>query len=316
MPVNLLNFSIVTDIAGDSWLYVVKDGVDKRIQGSTLAAQIITGTQPLHENLTIISSGTGALDISGIEIFLGTVHASFGIDLNGAGITNIGNFTFASDPARVSARVELGLQIGVDVQAQSATLALLAPISTEAYGRNFLALGDNTAALTHLGLSALAYTDVPNSWSQTNTFNDSTTFNAGVTFGASQIITGNGSELSGFGNISFTGTLTGGFVITKFNFVEYTATHTLVAADVGKYVQFNSASPVDFEIEDNATASFAVGCSMLIRQVGAGQVTIVATAGVTINTSQTLKLRAQHSTASLTKIATDEWDLAGDLEPV
>lgn len=91
-------------------------------------------------------------------------------------------------------------------------------------------------------------------------------------------------------------------------------TYTLVLGDAGKYIQCNNASPFTLTVPLNATVAYPVGTQIVVRNTGAGQVTVAATGGVTINTSQTLLLRAQHSTATLVKVATDTWDIAGDLE--
>jgi hypothetical protein len=91
-------------------------------------------------------------------------------------------------------------------------------------------------------------------------------------------------------------------------------TYTLVLADSGKYVRLNNASAITMTVPPNSSVAFPTGTQIVLRQVGAGQVTVAEGSGVTINTSQTLLLRAQHSTATLIKVGTDEWDLAGDLE--
>ncbi len=64
----------------------------------------------------------------------------------------------------------------------------------------------------------------------------------------------------------------------------------------------------------NATQAFAVGTTIEIFQLGAGQTTIVATGGVTTQSpSGKLKLTGQYSSATLRKRATDTWAIAGDL---
>jgi len=93
-----------------------------------------------------------------------------------------------------------------------------------------------------------------------------------------------------------------------------TDSYTLVLGDATKYVRMNKGTACNLTVPLNSSVAFPVGTQILIRQVGAGQVTVVATGGVTITTSQTLLLRAQHSSASLIKVATDTWELAGDLE--
>jgi len=93
-----------------------------------------------------------------------------------------------------------------------------------------------------------------------------------------------------------------------------TASYTLVLADAGKMVEVDNASAVNLTVPLNATVAFPVGTVIQLAQIGAGQMTVVATGGVTINTASTLLLRAQYSTATLIKRATDTWLLAGDME--
>jgi hypothetical protein len=51
-----------------------------------------------------------------------------------------------------------------------------------------------------------------------------------------------------------------------------------------------------------------------LLQLGAGQVTVAAGAGVTIRSEASkLKLKAQYATATLVKIASDEWVLLGNI---
>ena len=98
-----------------------------------------------------------------------------------------------------------------------------------------------------------------------------------------------------------------------------TASYTLVLAD-GKntYVRMNVASANDLTVPPNASVAFPVGTVVTGRSVGAGQTTIVAGVGVTINAPNggTLVLTGQHSAFTLVKVAADEWDLTGDVEAV
>ena len=93
-------------------------------------------------------------------------------------------------------------------------------------------------------------------------------------------------------------------------------TYTLVLGDAGKYIQCNNAGAFTLTVPPNASVAFPTGTQIVVRNTGAGQVTVAQGSGVTINTSQTLLLRAQHSSATLVKVATDTWDIAGDLETV
>lgn len=91
--------------------------------------------------------------------------------------------------------------------------------------------------------------------------------------------------------------------------------YTLVAGDADKtLVRLTAAAPVNLTVPLNATAAIPVGSVVQLRQAGTGQVTVLAEGAVIINTPETTKLRKQHSSASLIKVGTDEWDLIGDLE--
>ena len=92
-----------------------------------------------------------------------------------------------------------------------------------------------------------------------------------------------------------------------------TASYTAVIADKDKLVEMNNASANNLTVPPNSSVAFAVGAQIRILQIGAGQTTVVAGAGVTINSTPGLKLRAQWSSATLIKRATDTWVLIGDL---
>jgi len=90
--------------------------------------------------------------------------------------------------------------------------------------------------------------------------------------------------------------------------------YTLVAGDKSEPVTMNNAGASTLTVPPNSSVAFVTGTSILISQLGAGQVTITAGAGVTIRTPQTLLMRAQYTSCSLLKLGTDEWILSGDLE--
>jgi hypothetical protein len=92
-----------------------------------------------------------------------------------------------------------------------------------------------------------------------------------------------------------------------------TASYTAVLADAGKLVEISNASANNFTVPLNSSVSYAVGTQINILQTGAGQTTVVPTGGVTVNATPGLKLRAQWSSATLIKRATDTWVLVGDL---
>lgn len=92
-----------------------------------------------------------------------------------------------------------------------------------------------------------------------------------------------------------------------------TASYTLVLTDKNKIVELSNASANTLTIPPNSSVAFPVGSQITFIQTGAGQTTITPGAGVTINGTPGLKLRAQWSSATLIKRATDTWVALGDL---
>ncbi len=90
-------------------------------------------------------------------------------------------------------------------------------------------------------------------------------------------------------------------------------TYTLVLADAGKLIRCTKATSMSIIVPLNSAEAYSVGQRIDIMQYGVGQVTISGDTGVTVRATPTNKLRATYSTASIIKIATDEWVLAGDL---
>ena len=91
------------------------------------------------------------------------------------------------------------------------------------------------------------------------------------------------------------------------------ASYTLVLADKDKIVEISNASANTLTVPLNATVAYPVGTQINIIQTGAGQTTVTATGGVTINSTPGLKIRSQWSSATLIKRATNTWVLVGDL---
>jgi hypothetical protein len=91
-------------------------------------------------------------------------------------------------------------------------------------------------------------------------------------------------------------------------------TYTLALADDGKVVEMNNASANTLTVPPNSSVAFPVGAQILVLQTGAGQTTLAAGAGVTVNSKDgNLKLSAQWCAATLIKRATDAWVVVGDL---
>ena len=91
-------------------------------------------------------------------------------------------------------------------------------------------------------------------------------------------------------------------------------TYTLALTDDGKIVEMNNASANTLTVPPNSSVSFPVGAQILVLQTGAGQTTVAAGAGVTVNSKDgNLKLSAQWCAATLIKRASDTWVVVGDL---
>lgn len=95
-----------------------------------------------------------------------------------------------------------------------------------------------------------------------------------------------------------------------------TTTRQFTLADVGCWIRSTSASAIIDTIPANATVPFPIGQMLNGIQAAAGQITFTPAGGVTVNkpAGYNAKTRAQGSAFCLIKIATDVWDLVGDLE--
>lgn len=95
-------------------------------------------------------------------------------------------------------------------------------------------------------------------------------------------------------------------------------TYTTVLADASaKLVTLSNASSITVTIPLNSSVAYDTGAQINLVQTGAGQVTIQGASGVTINstgaTATTPKTRAQYSSATCIKTATDTWLVVGDI---
>lgn len=96
---------------------------------------------------------------------------------------------------------------------------------------------------------------------------------------------------------------------------ESTTNRNILASDAyAKYIRFTNASAKTITAQPNATTAIPVGSVIVFINIGAGNLTITPGAAVTINkpSTQTFVL-GQYASATLTKVGTDEWDLAGGM---
>ena len=84
----------------------------------------------------------------------------------------------------------------------------------------------------------------------------------------------------------------------------------MVSSDNGKLVTLSNAAAITVTV--NTSTALSAGQRIDFAQIGAGQVTFVASS-VTINATPGLKARAQYSAMSLICTATNVYLLVGDL---
>ncbi|MGE7136047.1 hypothetical protein ACQKIE_00240 [Luteibacter sp. NPDC031894] len=94
-----------------------------------------------------------------------------------------------------------------------------------------------------------------------------------------------------------------------------TTSDTFVLADAGGAVHGANASAITQTIPTNASVAFPVGTTILVRQTGAGAITVTPDSGVTLRNGQaTAKTAGQYKgSIALHKIGTDEWYLDGSV---
>lgn len=89
--------------------------------------------------------------------------------------------------------------------------------------------------------------------------------------------------------------------------------YTAVLTDQGKLITLSNASGITFTIPLNSSVAFPTGTKITLMQLGAGQVTVTPTGGVTRNAkSSHTKISGQYGVVTLVKTATDTWVMYGD----
>jgi hypothetical protein len=92
---------------------------------------------------------------------------------------------------------------------------------------------------------------------------------------------------------------------------EQTTSYTGVIGDVNKVIQMNSASALNFTVPPNSSVAYPIGTYLIVRQKGAGTVTIVEGAGVTVTepAGGNMDTPGQGLSVTLHKTGADTWDL-------
>jgi hypothetical protein len=90
-------------------------------------------------------------------------------------------------------------------------------------------------------------------------------------------------------------------------------TYTFVLGDRGTMVESTSASATTFTVPPNSSVAFVVNTVISWCQYGAGTLTIVAGAGVTLRTTSSLVARTTYAEGSIRQRAINEWVVSGEL---
>jgi len=142
--------------------------------------------------------------------------------------------------------------------------------------------------------------------------NQNTSGTAATVTGAAQTAITSVGTLSA---LDVTGALTAGSLVAPLALnAQVGTTYTFVLADAGKMVTFANASAQTITVPPNSSVAFDVGTQIVLQGILAGAVTLVAGAGVTINSKDAaLAIDGQWAAATLIKTATDVWSLIGAL---
>tara|TARA_B110000971_G_scaffold100915_2_gene103785 strand:+ start:1866 stop:3737 length:1872 start_codon:yes stop_codon:yes gene_type:complete len=109
------------------------------------------------------------------------------------------------------------------------------------------------------------------------------------------------------------GSQTGAGVLSITPISQKTASYALAAtSEKDSVIEILSGSATTVTIPAESSVNFPVGSTLDILQAGTGQVTIAGASGVTVNSTPGLKLRAQWSSVTLLKRASDSWIVFGD----
>jgi hypothetical protein len=94
-----------------------------------------------------------------------------------------------------------------------------------------------------------------------------------------------------------------------------TATTTAVLADDGKLITMSNAGANTFTVPPNSSVAFGIGTQLNIAQLSTGSTSVVAGAGVTLNSAGAkLTLDAQYALCTCVKTGTNEWFVVGNLK--
>lgn len=180
-----------------------------------------------------------------------------------------------------------------------------------------------TSATTHSAGATVKHVLTSNDLDYYTTGVDSAITAAGTATLTNKVIDASNNTLTGVVTLTGTQTLTNKTLtsptlttatlttpVSSIAFNARTAAYTLVAGDKSKLVTVTSASTANVTVNSGI---FSAGDIVYIARMGAGAVSVTAGAGVTLNGTPGISLRAQYSTAALICTASNTFLLVGDL---
>jgi hypothetical protein len=269
--------------------------------GATSAPSALTNLGFPAATFTLLGTmlvGSGSVTITPV----GSTYVFTASGGGGGGITGPGSSLNGELPAFLGTSGGVVTNTGCVPSANGFSL-----IAAANYAAMRTALGLTTAATTALGTSGatIPLNNTANTWALAQTFTLAPVFTdqagtrAALTLGSAALAATTDFEPAG--------------AYSGYN--AQAASYTLVLADKGKLVTISNGSANNLTVPPNSSVNFPVRARIDIGALGAGQTTVVAGAGVTILSSNGLKLRTQNSGATLVQLTTDTWWLNGDTTP-
>ena len=300
--------------------------VTPNIGAATGTSLVLSGDLTVNGTTTTINSTTVSVDDKNLE--LGSVATPTDITADGGGITLKGttdktfNWVDATDAWTSSEHINLAsgktfIINGTTVLSSTAVGGQTIPASAIVGLTDTQTLTNKTltspiiSTISNTGTLTLpTSTDTLVGRATTDTLTNKTLTSPSI---ATPTITGT-LTLSASGAVFTDGTQTKEGVPSQTTISAKTANYTLSAlTERDSMIEMNAATATTLTVPTNATIAYPVGTSIDVLRVGAGAVDVAAAVGVTINSTPGLKLRAQWSSASLIKRATNTWVLVGDL---
>ena len=332
-----INTSITTSSASFNLINATATTVNFAGAATTLSIGNASGNTSLNGNVTVGGNLTvqgtntiinaNTITVSDKNIELGTVASPTDTTADGGGITLKGTtdktITWSNSLVSWTSSEDFSVATGKVFEVNGTTVLSATTLGSGVTGSSLTSFGTSPALTTPVVSSGGA------------TFNGSTSgttvLRANATAGTTTItlpaVTGTAITTGDTGTVTSTMILDGTIVNADINSAAaidlgkladvstsaQTASYTLVLADKIKIVEMSNASPNNLTVPPNSSVAFPLGAQINILQTGVGQTTIVEGSGVTVNRTPGLKLRAQWSSATLIKRATDSWVLVGDL---